>query len=131
MWFRKERGQAMVEFALVLPLLMILLCGIVDFGWIFGNQLQANNACREAARACAIQSELPQSELQQLAETVISDRADTLCGFCPVFVTVSQEPDTDGISVSLTCQLPLLTPVTSRVIGSTYTIHAKTVMRAE
>jgi Flp pilus assembly protein TadG len=131
MWFRKERGQAMVEFALVLPLLLILLCGIIDFGWIFGNQLMANNACREAARACAIESDRSDSELQTLAVQVVSDRADTLSGFCPIYVTVSREASADGISVSLTCQLPLMTPVTSTVFGSTYTINAKSVMRAE
>jgi uncharacterized protein (UPF0333 family) len=35
---KNEKGQAMVEFALIVPLLILLLCGIIDFGWIFGNQ---------------------------------------------------------------------------------------------
>lgn len=44
----------MVEFALVLPILLLLIGGIIDFGWIFHNQLAANNASREAARFIAI-----------------------------------------------------------------------------
>lgn len=51
---KKENGQAMVEFALVLPLLLLLVGGIIDFGWIFYNQISANNASREAARYIAI-----------------------------------------------------------------------------
>jgi Flp pilus assembly protein TadG len=131
MFFRKERGQAMVEFALVLPILLVLLCGIVDFGWIFGNRLQADNACREAARACAVQSALAQSELQSLAEGIVSERADTLSSLCPVTVSVSRVISSNGIRVSVTCRLPLLTPVASTLMGPTYTITASTVMRAE
>ncbi|HBC32331.1 MAG TPA: hypothetical protein DC024_13950 [Clostridiales bacterium] len=51
---KKESGQAMVEFALVLPILLLLIGGIIDFGWIFHNQLATNNASREAARFIAI-----------------------------------------------------------------------------
>lgn len=36
---RKEDGQAMVEFALILPIFLLILCGIIDFGWLFYNQL--------------------------------------------------------------------------------------------
>ena len=45
-----ERGQSLVEFALVLtPLLMILL-GIIQFGFIFNSYVTLTNAAREAAR---------------------------------------------------------------------------------
>ena len=52
--FKKENGQAMVEFALVLPILLLFIAGILDFGWIYHNQLSANNASREAARYISI-----------------------------------------------------------------------------
>ncbi|MEL7606907.1 MAG: TadE/TadG family type IV pilus assembly protein [Sedimentibacter saalensis] len=51
---KTENGQAMVEFALVLIPLLIILGGILDFGWIFGNIVIANNASREAVRYAAI-----------------------------------------------------------------------------
>ena len=54
---KKEKGQALVEFALVLPLLIGLVCGIIDYGWLFYNYLSLQNACREGARkACVISS---------------------------------------------------------------------------
>jgi Flp pilus assembly protein TadG len=43
-------GQALVEFALIAPLLFILLFGILQFGFTFGGQIVLSNAAREAAR---------------------------------------------------------------------------------
>jgi Flp pilus assembly protein TadG len=48
---RRERGAAAVEMALVLPLLIMLLGGIVDYGRYFWTQVQLTNAAREGARA--------------------------------------------------------------------------------
>ncbi len=47
---RGERGQAMVEFAIVTPLLFLLLFGIIQFGFTLGGQVGMTNAAREAAR---------------------------------------------------------------------------------
>ena len=47
------RGQAMVEFALVVPLFMLLLLLAVDFGRLFFSYVQINNAAREAAAYAA------------------------------------------------------------------------------
>ncbi|MDQ0258726.1 Flp pilus assembly protein TadG [Sinomonas atrocyanea] len=51
---RRERGAVAVEFALVLPLLLGLVLGIVEFGRIYNAQVLATNAAREAARTVAI-----------------------------------------------------------------------------
>jgi hypothetical protein len=47
------RGQGLVEFGLVLPLLLILLLGIADFGRIFAASIIAEAAARNAAEAAA------------------------------------------------------------------------------
>ena len=47
---RDEEGQNIVEFALLLPVLMYLLMGIIQFGFIFAAYLTLNNAVREGAR---------------------------------------------------------------------------------
>ncbi|MPZ23852.1 MAG: pilus assembly protein [Dehalococcoidia bacterium] len=51
---RSERGQAMVEFALVLPLLLVLAFGIMDFGRALQAYVTINNAAREGARTGSI-----------------------------------------------------------------------------
>lgn len=51
---RVERGASLVEFALVLPLLMLFLFGIVQFGIAYDMKQSINSAAREGARAAAI-----------------------------------------------------------------------------
>jgi len=50
---RADDGQAMVEFAMILPLLVALLLGIVQFGIIFNNYETLTDASRVAARRAA------------------------------------------------------------------------------
>lgn len=47
-------GTASVEFALVLPLLLGLLFGIIEFGLLFKDQLSLQQAAREGARTAAV-----------------------------------------------------------------------------
>ncbi len=54
-----ERGQSLVEFAMVLPLFLLLLFSIVDFGRAFYTWLVVTNAAREGARAAAVQLDQP------------------------------------------------------------------------
>ena len=48
--WRSDRGAAAVEFALVVPLLLALLCGILDYGIWFENAISARQGVREGAR---------------------------------------------------------------------------------
>ena len=51
---RSERGAAAVEFAIVVPLLFLLIFGIIDFGFGFHAWDAAENAAREGARVAAV-----------------------------------------------------------------------------
>jgi len=51
-----ERGAAAVEFALVLPVLLILVLGIVEFGRAYNVQTTLSAAAREGVRVMALQS---------------------------------------------------------------------------
>jgi Flp pilus assembly protein TadG len=46
----KNQGQALVEFALILPLLLLLLAGIIDFSYILTVYVSLANAAREGVR---------------------------------------------------------------------------------
>lgn len=48
--YKKKEGQAMVELALILPVLLLLLFGCIEFGSIFGAYLMVNNLARDGAR---------------------------------------------------------------------------------
>jgi Flp pilus assembly protein TadG len=49
-----QRGASLVEFAMVAPLLMMLVMGIIDFGWILSQNQDVRHGAREAARLAAV-----------------------------------------------------------------------------
>ena len=51
---RCRRGTSTVEFALVLPLLLVLLFAIIEFGFLFKDQMAVQQAAREGARAAGV-----------------------------------------------------------------------------
>jgi hypothetical protein len=51
---RSARGAALVEFALVLPLLLVMIGGIVDFAFLFQRYEVVTGAAREGARIAAL-----------------------------------------------------------------------------
>jgi Flp pilus assembly protein TadG len=51
---RNQRGAAAVEFALIAPLLLVLVMGIIDFGWMLMKANLVNNASRDAARVASL-----------------------------------------------------------------------------
>ena len=66
-----KKGQSIVEFALVLPLLLTLLCGVIDFGWIYSNQYRVENASYAGARYASLYiSDYDESTMNQLIKKV-------------------------------------------------------------
>jgi hypothetical protein len=51
---KSEKGQSLVEFALLLPVLLLLIFGILDFGRILHAYISIDHAGREAARAVSV-----------------------------------------------------------------------------
>ena len=140
---KNEKGQAMVEFALITPLLILLVCGIIDFGWIFGNQLIMNNACRDTARFMAINymdATKTGATLQLKIDKAEETFTNRLGGYTYLInddleVTLPGAlvpPTGDSVTVAATYPLPLLTPVLSGFFpDSIYTIKIETTMRLE
>jgi len=76
-----HRGQALVEMALLLPILLLLFAGLIELGFAFYNYLVVVNAAREGARYGAKMPEFPDSQVayastlaaQNLPEFVLMD----------------------------------------------------------
>ena len=96
---RSARGQALVEFALVLPIFAILLFGIIDFGRYVFTANALNNSAREGARFASVSvfpSECSGLTRVACATTIAQTHAWGVAG--PISVTVScqrYEPDGD------------------------------------
>lgn len=52
--FRNERGQTMVEFALIVPLLCVILFGVLQFGALYNDYVTLTDAARVGARKAAV-----------------------------------------------------------------------------
>lgn len=53
-----DRGAVTVEFALILPILLMLLVGIIEFGQAYNTQIALQGAAREGARALALDEDV-------------------------------------------------------------------------
>ena len=52
--FKEEKGQNIVEFALITPILLVIFMGVFDFGWLLHKQIQLDHSTREAARRAVV-----------------------------------------------------------------------------
>ena len=109
---RTERGAAMVEFAILLPLFLLVIAGIVDFGRAFFTQIALSNAAREGARA-AIVSTVTTTEIETRA-------ASSAPGVAGLTITVLQScPGTNAeVEASAAFQWIVLEPALNLVGGA-------------
>jgi Flp pilus assembly protein TadG len=71
-----QRGQTMTEFAIVMPILLFLLLGIIQFGIVFNNYVTLTDAVRAGARKGAVARRL--ADPSGAVETQVRDAATDL-----------------------------------------------------
>jgi len=120
---RRERGLAILEMALILPLLFLLCLGVIEYGWLFFKNQQvaaaARNACRygitEAATTALtlakVDTEMTQAGLGSSGYTKTSTPVEVIAG---TFVTVTVTVPYSNIKLT---GFPL--PLPTNLIGTT------------
>src|SRR5215211_7091107 len=73
-----HRGQSLVEFALVLPILIMLLGGVIQFGLIFWAQTTLTQVVRDTGRWAATQQTAPCDS--STAKAAVVTQADRIAG---------------------------------------------------
>ena len=64
---KNEAGVSMIEFALVLPFLILILFGVIQYGWLFGAKLSLMNTTASAARFSTVGAPRPtETEIRQM-----------------------------------------------------------------
>lgn len=80
----RERGAAAVELAIIMPLLLLFIAGIVDFGRYFLTEIQLTNAAREGARVAVIEEPAANVVLRvETAAPAVSNMTITTPRLCP------------------------------------------------
>ena len=72
---RSQAGAELVEFALVLPILLLVFAGIVDFGLLLQRQQVVTNAAREGARLAVLSGLSRMADVQDRASRSSSAKA--------------------------------------------------------
>lgn len=128
-WFkRKEEGQALVEFSLVLPILLILLLGILVFGQIYFSYLVIQNASRDGARygsVLATDTEIYQVITQR---TEFLDQSNMVITISPSSELRSRGQD---LKVAIDYKINIIAPIWNNILPNPLTISVETVMRIE
>ncbi len=112
MWRRRwgsERGAAAVEFALILPILVLILFGVIEFGGVYNAQLMVTGAAREAARTMALHGD------PAAAESVAVDAA---IGIDPGDLEVSVSPAACAAGTDVTVTVDYDRPFLTGLFGA-------------
>ena len=140
--WRSNRGVALVESALVLPLVLLLSVSVFEFGRAFQSWMVLTNASREGARLAAMPSGNPTDAEGRVRQYMQSGQLSGHAS-APVSVDRSATIMVNGVpeSASLVAidypfNFIMLQPVAQLVVagsltGAPLTIHAESVMRNE
>ena len=127
MKFSRNKGQSLVEAALVLPIIIVLLIGIIDFGLLFNNYLVLCNASREGARNAAVGAS--DAQIRSIVSTAASSlEQDELT--ITITPNESYRKNGDEIDVTLQYKNELFTPLSS-IISEPINLSSTTIMRME
>ena len=125
---RRSRGQAMVEFTLILPLLMLLIFGIYQFGQTYADYIQVTNAARDGGRKALVS----RSDASGVADvTTAAKNATWWLDKSQITVAVSpNQPWAQGQTVTVTVSYPYSINLLGLVVGSG-TLKSTTTVRME
>lgn len=123
-----SKGQSMVEVVLILPILLLVLMGIFDFGRILHSRILLENSARFSARVGTIEN----------SDTAIADAInDTTSALEASQLTTTITPlessreSGDSLTVRLTYDVPIYTPLISNIIGNPVAVEGEVTMRVE
>ncbi|MGH8945450.1 MAG: TadE/TadG family type IV pilus assembly protein [Acidimicrobiia bacterium] len=92
-----ERGASLIEFALLLPILILLIFGMVEFGRAYNAKVTLTHATREGVRKLAITKDPAQA---------VMTTVDAATSLDPALISVSTTACTSGSPTSVTATYP-------------------------
>ena len=122
---RAERGSAAVEFALLLPILLLVLLALVQVGALARDQLVLTQASRAGAREAAVNG-----SVDAVQEVVRSAAAGLDAERVEIDVLWSGARGTP-VTVSLTYEVPVVSPLSGWLLPQTVSLRSSATMRQE
>jgi len=94
------RGSAVVEMAVITPLLMTVMIGIMEFGWLFMCQETLTTATREACRVAVLQGSTDQEIQDRFMELIQPTGIQVTTGMLTIQHATAEDP-AETISVAV------------------------------
>ncbi len=127
-FIKNEKGQSLVEFALVIPLLMLILMAIIEFGLMFNSYITISNASREGARLASLGG----------SDAAVIERVELVSHNIDISsITVTIAPGASGrvtgemVTVLVEYDYEMLSPIISNILSPLINIESETIMRVE
>jgi Flp pilus assembly protein TadG len=128
------KGQALPEFALVAMTFFLLAFALIDFSWLMFNQMNMQDAVREAGRYASTGNHVPDPTtpgvtLNRIASiTLVLNQAAAGTNCTPVISSAaggvgSAGAPSDIVTIKATCDIPLLTTAIGSFLGTTNRYH--------
>ena len=123
-----ESGAAAVEFAILLPVLILLIIGMVDFGAAYNAKISLTQAARESVRRVALGLATTQPEVEAAANyaapTLQNNATATVSSWCLAPVS-----PTDNATVVLDYTYTMVVPMPIPGFPTTVSLSSRAVMR--
>lgn len=124
--FKSKKAQSMVEMAIVLPLLLLMLFGIIEFGRILGGYMIIHDLAREGARYGVV----------GMSDANIRNHIITNDSFLSIAsgdITITPGNRTVGspLTVGIDYDMDIITPIISNIVPNPMKLSAEYVMRIE
>jgi Flp pilus assembly protein TadG len=130
---KKERGQSMVEFVLVVPIFLVLIFGIVDFGMGIHAWLTITSSSREGARIGSVSASAAEIEAKVRSTSSSLDQSQLT-----VVTTNAQGASGESVVVDVDYHYDFITPLSSildlvggSAVGTSLDFSSTTEMRLE
>lgn len=124
---KSEKGQAVVEAALVLPLLLLFLCMIIDVGRIVYFESRLNSVCQETVRIVGLGGTTSD------AQNYVTNQLGSAPAIPGVYVDPgdSVRKSGDFVTVTISDNINYITPLANVILPSPFTAVAKSTIRVE
>lgn len=125
---KKKKGQALIEFAILLPILLLIIMGIAEFGIMLNSYLTIQNASREGAR----QGIMGASD-QEITQVVLDslDNLDVTKVDLEITPIYSNRKPGDELKIKVDYQYDLIIPIIKNIVGGSVNLTGQTSMRVE
>ena len=143
---RDQRGAVVVEFALIVPVLLLVLFGIIEFGFMLNRDMIIGNASRDGARLASLNgtyTEVRDTITGELAQSGIPTSGATSIDICilPAAATTCSNMTASAYDAAATSgavtlvkvsyEHPFMTPFMSSFLGDSVSLEQGTQMRVE